>query len=143
MKYRYTAMYSVKGVVLSPTESEREIVLDPEKGVRAILSSNPEPYAIEGDRKRAVGSLLMTFFHRAGDGGATLQDRVVTELENITASRRKLTGRSPSLVLIAEGDVPSFTSEHKRDCGDFVVCLDGSGLAEIESSVDLHLRSRA
>ena len=125
MDYRYTAIYSIKGVTLPSAEEDKDLVADSTQGLRAILTSQPDSYAFEGDRSLAVSNLMLQALFRAEPTSDEFKQRVAEAVEEIRLSRTKQFGGNPFLVVIGEGEVTLFNPSHEREAGDFIVCFDG------------------
>jgi hypothetical protein len=54
-------------------------------------------------------------------------------VEELRAARQKEFGSSPFLIVIGEGEVPSFNPTHQRDADDFIVCFDGADKGAIRA----------
>ena len=133
MKYRYTAIYSIKGLSLPPARGDTELVVDSAIGLRAILTSQPNAHVFEGDRSLAVAGLMLRALFRAEPTSNDFKQRVANAVEEIRAAREKEFGNDPFLVVIGEGEVPSFNPSHEKDAEDFIVCFDGADKDEIRA----------
>jgi hypothetical protein len=126
MKYRYTAIFSIKGLSLPPSEGEKTLVIDSAVGLRAILTSQPNSHTFEGDRSLAVAGLMLRALFNSEPTGNEFKQRVATAVEELQAARQREFGSSPFLIVIGEGEIPSFNPAHERDAEDFIVCFDGA-----------------
>ncbi len=126
MKYRYTAIFSIKGLSLPPAEGEKALVVDSAAGLRAILTSQPNSHTFEGDRSLAVAGLMLRALFNSEPTGNEFKQRVATAVEELRAARQREFGSSSFLIVIGEGEVPSFNPTHERDAEDFIVCFDGA-----------------
>lgn len=133
MKYRYIAIYSIKGLSLPPAGGDKELVIDSTIGLRAILTSQPNSHAFEGDRSLAVAGLMLGALFRSEPTSDDFKQRVANAVEEIRATREKEFGNDPFLVVIGEGEVPLFNPSHERDAEDFIVCFDGADKDEIRA----------
>jgi hypothetical protein len=133
VKYRYTALFSIKGLSLPPAEDEKVLVLGPAAGLRAILTSQPNSHTFEGDRSLAVARLMLQALFNSEPTGNEFKQRVASAVEELRAARQKEFGSSPFLVVIGEGEVPSFNPMHEKDAEDFIVCFDGADKGEIRA----------
>lgn len=133
MKYRYTALFSIKGLSLSPAEGEKVLVLDSAPGLRAILTTQPDSHAFEGDRSTAVAGLMLRALFNSEPTGNEFKQGVASAVEELRATRQKEFGSSPFLVVIGEGEVASFNPTHEKDADDFIVCFDGADKGEIRA----------
>ncbi len=125
MDYRYTAIYSIKGVTLPSAKEDKELVVDSTQGLRAILTSQPDSYTFQGDRSLAVANLMLQALFRAEPTSDEFKQRVTDAVEEIKSSRKKQFGGNPFLVVIGESEVTLFNPSHEREAGDFIVCFDG------------------
>lgn len=139
MKYRYTALFSIKGLSLPPAGGEKVLVPDSAAGLRAILTSQPNSHAFEGDRSLAVAGLMLRALFNSEPTGNEFKQRVATAVEELRAERQKEFGSSPFLVVIGEGDAPSFNPTHERDAEDFIVCFNGADKGEIRARFHIAL----
>jgi hypothetical protein len=58
--------------------------------------------------------------------GNEFKQRVAAAVEELRAARQKEFGSSLFLIVIGEGEAPSFNPTHERDAEDFIVCFDGA-----------------
>lgn len=126
MKYCYTAIFSIKGLSHPPTEGEKSLVVDSGVLLRAILTSQPNAHAFEGDRSLAVAGLMLRALFNSDPTGCEFKQRVATAVEERQAARQKEFGSSPYLIVTGEGEVQSFNPTHEKDAEDFIVCFDGA-----------------
>lgn len=126
VKYRYTAIFSIKGLSLPPACGEKALVVDSSVGLRALLTSQPDSHAFEGDRSLAVGSLMLRRFFNSEPIGNDIKQLVSITVEERQLARKKKFGNRPFLIVIGEGEVPFFTPTHQRDAEDYIVCFDGA-----------------
>jgi hypothetical protein len=133
VNYRYTAIYSIKGLSLLPTEGDKELVVDSTIGLRAILTSQPDSHSLEADRSLAMANLMLRDLFHAEPVGEEFKQRVADAVEEIRAGRGKESGSGPFLVVIGKGEVSSFTPSHEKDAEDFIVCFDGADKDEIRA----------
>jgi hypothetical protein len=126
MKYRYTAVYSLKGVRMPTGEGDIEVVADSIQGLRAILTQRPDSYTYEGDRSVAVASRILDRLFGGHAQAGKLDEHVAEKIGEARASRKREVGSDPSLVLVAEGEVACFDPSNQHEEEDFVVCVDGA-----------------
>ena len=134
VKFRYTSTYSIKGIALPPDGVDTELVVDSKNTLRAVLTSQPNTHTSEGDQSLGVARLMLQGLI-GGSEPATdeFRQRVTNAAEEIKVAREKEFGRDPFLVVIGEGEVPSFIPTHERDFEDFIVCFDGADKSEIRA----------
>lgn len=125
MKYRYTAIFSIRGLRLAPGEGEKVLVVDSAIGLRAILTSEPDAHASEGDRSLAVAGLMLRAFFNSEHTSNELKQRVAAAVEELRGARQKEFGNGPFLIVTGEGEA-AFNARHERDAQDFIVCFDGA-----------------
>jgi hypothetical protein len=65
--------------------------------------------------------------------GSEFKQRVATAVDELRAAREREFGTGPFLIVIGEGEVPSFDPTHERDADDFIVCFDGADKAAIRA----------
>ena len=131
MKHRYTAIFSIKGLCLPADGGDKEVVIDSEIGFRAILTSQPNTYSFERDRGFAVACLMLRGFFGSEPKAEDLQQRVKNAVEELWAARKNKYGKAPYLVVVAEGEDPSFMPSHQEETDDFVFCLNGADKSKI------------
>src|SRR5262245_46574676 len=124
MKYRYTAIYSIKGITLAPDSGDVELVNDPKRNLKAVVTSQVNNHSFEGDRALAVADLMLRGLFQAEPSSREFKERVSDAVGSVRASRQKEFGNGPFLVVVAEGEVAAFNPSHERDAGDFIVCFD-------------------
>lgn len=124
MKYRYTRIYLIKGIIPPPADGDIELLVDPTKGLRAILTSQPDTYSFEIDRRTAVAGLMLQGLGLE-QSLADVKKRVAKEVEEIKKSRTIKFRNGPFLIMIGEGDVGYFKLSDEIDIGDFIYCIDG------------------
>lgn len=125
MNYSYTTIFSIKGINHIPDRCGIELVADSQIGLRAVLASQPNTHTFEQDRCRAVAGLMLRGLFGSEQIGEDFQYRVTHAVEELYAVRKKEFGDYPYLVVIAEGEVASFTPTQQRNTEDFVICFDG------------------
>jgi hypothetical protein len=93
IKYRHTLVYRIDGLTLEAQE-EAEVISDPAKGFRAVLTTDPDPHCFEADRFVAVSNVrLNAVFGQSGSG--TFDERLTSELEEIKGTRERKFGNGP------------------------------------------------
>ncbi len=136
MKFRYTPVFSIKGLSLSPDDGEKELVVDSTAAFRAFLTTQPDPHVFEGDRSLAVAGLILRAVFRHEPTSDEFKTRVANAVEEVKAGRQKEGGNHPFLVVVAEGTVSSFEPQHEKDAEDFIVCFDGADKVKIRAEFE-------
>ena len=113
MKFLYTAIFSIEDMSLPPSEGEKVLVVDSANRLRAILTSQPDSHAFEGDRHLAVAGLMLNAIFNAEPTSIEFKQRVASAVEEPRVARRKKFSSSAFLVFIGEGEVPSFNPTHE------------------------------
>jgi hypothetical protein len=131
VKYVYTAIFSIKGLSMHPSAGDELLLVDPAAGIRAILTSQPDPHSLEGDRALAVAGLMLQGIVSSKCVAKEFKLRVTDAVAEIKAARQKEFGTRPFLVVIGEGEAASFTPSQQRDAEDFIVCFDAADKDEI------------
>lgn len=131
VKYRYTAMYMIRGFSLPTNEEDKELVIYSKIDLRAILTTEPNPYMVEGDRSLAMAGLLLQAIFRSKPASEEFKHHISNVVEEIQDAREKEFGDGPYLVIIRGGETLNFTPSHLRDAEDFVVSFDGANKGEI------------
>lgn len=131
MKFRYTTIYSIKGIILP--EGDKELVVDTANGMCAILTIDPSPYSFEGDRMLSVATLMLKALFRSEPTSNEFKERVASAGEEIRVARRKEFGNDPFLVIVVEGEIPFFNPSVEKDADEFIVCFDGADKDEIRA----------
>lgn len=139
MKYRYTAIFSIKGLCLPPDGSDRELVIDSEVGLRSVLTAQPNTYSFERDRGLVVARMMLHGFFGSKPKGEDFQQRVTNAVEELWSAREKKFGEAPYLVVVAEGEDPSFMPSHQEETDDFVFCLDGADKSQIRKDYETRI----
>ena len=133
MKFSYTAVFSIKGLILDPTQGEKLLLVDTPAGLRAILRSQPDSHVFEGDRSLAVAGLILRSIFNSEPTEPEFKQRVASSVEELRLARHKEYGSNPFLLVIGEGEVTSFSPTHERDTEDFIVCFEGADKDEIRA----------
>jgi len=139
VKCRYTEIYSINGINLPYNESEKELIVDSIKGLRAVLTTHPNSYAFEGDRSLAVAGMMKRGFLNLEPRSDEFKQHIANEVDEIQTRRANKFGAGTFLVVIGEEIIPSFSpfsfegkAEDIEDFRDFLVCFDGSDGADKE-----------
>lgn len=136
MKFRYTSVFSIRGVSLPSDEGEKELVVDSKAAFRAFLTTQPDPHMFEGDRSLAVMGLIMRGIFRFKPTSDEFKEQIANAVEDIKDKRQKEGGSHPFLVIVAEGEVATLQPEHEKDAEDFIVYLDGADTAKIRAEFE-------
>jgi hypothetical protein len=121
MKYRYIAVYQIRGLIHVPDRGDVEIYADGDGfSVRAILTERVDEYCYELDRARSLGYLVLKSLagQRESD---TLRVEVEAEVSRIRERRNKDLSRSEVLIFTADGEVEPDFSRPSRETDDFVL----------------------
>jgi hypothetical protein len=130
MRYTYSSLHHLLGLTVAATGEE--IYSDPARGIRAILTSDPSTLCAHLDK--AIVLLGMLFRAKVGDD-PEMDERLAQEVARLREERAKTYKGGAFLYFEAGGDIPAFTPEVQRDCGSFIVALDGVPKTNVE---DLH-----
>lgn len=126
MKARYTVVWGITGIQLGPDDGHVELINDPERGLRAVLTLDPDRYTLHGDRAAALGAMMLDFFFRGVPRPQDVEDGIAAWVEQIRAERRERTGSTPTLVVIVEREVQlEFSSPDRcQETESFILCLN-------------------
>jgi hypothetical protein len=140
VKCRYTEIYSIKGINLPPKETEKELIADSIRSLRAVLTTKPNSYAFEGDRSLAVAGMMLRGLMKLEPGSDEFKQHIANKVDEFQTRRAKKFGAGTFLVVVGEETIPSFTpfsfegkAEDIQDFADFLVCFEGADKDEIRS----------
>jgi hypothetical protein len=112
MKYRYVAVYQIRGLIHNPDMYDVEITVKAnDSTIRVILTANPDNYCYDLDREQSI-RILTAKFMRGQKGESDLADQVATEITRIHERRKKELEDSEVLVFIAEGEIQANFSKN-------------------------------
>lgn len=141
VKCRYTEIYSIKGIIIPHNETEKELIADSIRGLRAVLTTKPNSYAFEGDRSLAVAGMMLRGMMKLEPGSDEFKQHIANKVDEFQTRRAKKFGTGTFIVVIGEEIIPSFNpfsfegkAEDIQDFTDFFVCFDGVDKDEIRSS---------
>jgi len=99
MKYRYIAVYQIRGLTHNPDENDIEIYTKESNDtwVKAILTGNSDQYCYDIDRALAIGYLMLK-----GMKGQRETDAVNLEMVGIREHRKKEMQGAEALIFKAE-----------------------------------------
>lgn len=126
MKAKYTVVWGITGIQLAPTDGDIELINDAGRGLRALLTLDPDRYTMHGDRAAALGTMILEFFFRGIPRPDNIDDGMAAWVEQIRAERKQELGNTPALVITVEAESELEFLEADR-CGEnesFVLCLD-------------------
>lgn len=140
VKCRCTEIYSIKGINLPPNETEKELIADSIRGLRAVLTTKPNSYAFEGDRSLAVAGMMLRGLLKLEPGSDEFKQHIASKVDEFQKRRDKKFGNGTFLVVIGEKTIPSFKpfsfegkADDMQDFTDFLVCFDRADKDEIRS----------
>ena len=70
--------------------------------------------------------LMLRGLFKSDPKGNEFKQRIATAVEELRSTRQQEFGSSAFLIVIGEGDVPSFNTTDKMDADEFIVCFDGT-----------------
>ncbi len=126
MKAKYTAVWGITGIQLAPEDGDLELINDPGRGVRAVLTLDLDRYTLHGDRAAALGAMILDFIFRGIPWPDDIEDGIAAWVEQIRAERKQKLGNTPALVITmeAESELEFLEADHCRENESFVLCLD-------------------
>jgi hypothetical protein len=134
MKYIYTTVYWIKGVMLGTDRIEKRAVKAGKDGLQALLTSQPDAYCHEVDRSIAVANLLLNNMFGGNSNTGSLEERLTNEIAKIREARVREYGAGTYLVIEARGEVSDFTAFSQQEYAEFVVYVDGVAKGPIRSA---------
>ncbi len=140
VKCRCTEIYSLKGINLPPGQTEKELIADSTRGFRAVLTTQPNSYAFEGDRSLAVAGMMLRGLLKLEPGSDEFKQHITNKIDEFQTRRAKKFEAGPFLVVIGEETFSSFKpfsfegkADDIQDFIDFQICFDGADKDEIKS----------
>lgn len=131
MKCQVTAIYSLNGVNRLTEAGNTDLLVDATENLRVVLTSKPETYSHEGDRKLAVAKLVLgaAFCGQGPLDPLDVRQRVATIVTEIQESRRKTYSHGAYLVFQQESDALAIDSSLQCEVDDFAICLGRGDVA--------------
>lgn len=123
MKYVYTVVYKLVGLILVPGQGPKELVADAKRGVRAVITDQPDELCLNVDRDRAVRSLMLRRFCGL-DQGANFDEDLAAELLQLRQKRKDDLGSAAALVIDISSEVEDFPIPDEREHREFLVSFD-------------------
>ncbi len=120
MKYKYTAIFSIKGLKLPDGKSEISLVDEPKSDLNAILTGDPNKHTFELDLSLAI----MSLFFREKISEDILEQRLKILVEEIQANRKNKYGKNPFLVITFYGENLDFRPKHSEKYGEYFISID-------------------
>src|SRR5271157_4814314 len=133
MKYNHIIINQLKGILTPPQNGVTEIVVDDRRGMRAVLTNQPDELNLEGDRRVVVAGLLLKGIFGLDDISA-INKSVESGLEQLRESRRQHAGGCSFLVVTFTGEVEDFTPSQQRECENFIFTFDGPSTKPIREA---------
>jgi hypothetical protein len=121
MRCCHTVGYRIQGILLNDGQ-EQELLRRDSEGVLALLTTNPDPYLLQGDRSLAIAEALLNSWlgpEKIGKFPEWLGETVA----RIQQKRKEQFGAGPYLVVQSDSDQEVTLGQH-RELDDFVVCFD-------------------
>jgi hypothetical protein len=134
MHYTYSSLYHIRGLSPSSPNVDEKIFDDPPQRTRAVLTSDPTPLCTQLDTSPVLANMLLTgLFHGTTEPG-TIDERLARQVQRLREERQKKLGAGVFLFVEANGETTDpFTPTTQRDCGDFILALDGPPKRDIRN----------
>lgn len=139
MKYRYTTVYSLKGIHLPPGHGDIQFVEDSRIGFSAILTSNPDSHTFEGDRADALANMILDGIFNGHEQTVQNNDLIAEKIEGVRKSRKNKLVSATVLVVICTGEVEWRESTKRHEEENFVVCFDGGRTTQYQNHLNKQL----
>lgn len=125
MKFKYIAVYQIRGLIHSPNEDDMEIYAkeSDNASVRAILSGRPDLHCYDIDRAQAISYLKIKGMVGQEEPD-DLQAAIKSEIERMQEHRKKELAGSEALIFVAEGEAPVDLSGPNIETDDYVLGFD-------------------
>jgi len=132
MKYRYIAIYRIKGLNHDPIKGDIEVFEDKGKAlvVKAFLTKEHDRYCYEIDRAQAVGYLMLRGFVGQGETN-DLKLAVENEIVRIRERRTKELDTSEAFVFTAEGETDADFTSPTKETDDYIMGFDVTNKEQI------------
>ena len=139
MRYLYTIVFKVRGIVVPAETPAIELVVDSNRDMLAVVSNRPDDLCDQCDWGTGIANLLLTqiFVRNAGldlTKPDESSDVIAKEVEKVREARKADFGDGPCLVLKIKGSVAAFPLEHTTEYRDFTISLGSSPKALIHQT---------
>lgn len=124
MRYIYSSLYYIRGLSPSSPATDEEIFADSAGSIRAVLTSDPARLCDGLDKAAAIATMLLTGLLGEKEPG-TVDERLARQVQRLREERVKKFGAGVFLLFEANGETAPITPDTQRDCGNFVLALDG------------------
>lgn len=132
MRFVHAVVFKLRGIILPPETQDRELVIDSDRNIRAVLTNNPDDICIELDRNNALSRLILSTILHANP--ATLDpskpeawtEAVATEVNRLRESRKTDFGDGPCMIVFRDGHVDDYSVAHQREYPDLIIAFDNN-----------------
>jgi len=131
MRYVYSSLYHLRGLGSSPRDEE--IFADSVQTTRAIITSNPVPLCTHLDRSCALVTMLIKGLIGDEKDSGTIEERLGQEVQRVLDERAKKYDPGVFLFFEAGARTPEITPQVQRDCGSFILALNGLPKGDIRA----------
>ena len=122
MRYTYSSLYHIRGLSPSSPANDEEIFADSD-GIRAVLTSDLAQLGDRLDKALAISNMLIGFLNEKEPG--TVDERLAAQVQRLREERAKKFVAGVFLFFDANGEIAPITPHVQRDCGNFILALNG------------------
>jgi hypothetical protein len=120
LKYKYTAIFSIKGLKLPDGNSEVSLIDEPKSDLNVILTTDSDPHTFELDLSLAIMNLIF----RGKISEDILEQRLKIFVDEMKVNRKNKYGKNPFLVITFYGDDLDFNPKHLEKFGNYFISID-------------------
>lgn len=132
MRYTHTSLTPVRGLSPSSPPQDEEIYADLSAGIRALLTSEPDRHCTLLDQSRCLAEMILTPLVGQQQPG-TVFERLEKQVAARWQRRAEKFKAGVFLHFEASGSIDPIAPHTQRDCGEFLIGLDGLPLDEIRA----------
>lgn len=125
MRYTYNSIYHIRGLSPSSPSIYEEVFADMRQMTKGILISAPSVLCDRLDTSRALATMLLTGIAGGEQESGTIDERLATRVQALRDERARRYGNGVFLFFEANGETASFTPSAQRDCGSFLLAIEG------------------
>lgn len=133
MRYVYSSLYHIRGLSPSSPAKDEEVFADSAQATLAVMTSAPAPLCSQLDNSRALATMILTGVFRGEEEAGTIDERLSRQVQLLRDERAKKYSACVFLYFEASGQTAPIAPHVERDCGSFVLALDGLPKGEIRS----------
>jgi len=129
MRFVHITVHEVLGTI-GPDEGETVLLDDPDSGIWACLTKDPNQHCEDSDQSLAISMMLLRGVTGDGPEGS-FGKRLAKETEMIRAEREPRKKGRTYLVLRREGEIEDWEPHAEREVDEFVLRLNGAPRMQI------------